>query len=80
MKDIKDGRYLDDGAEYWFKNGQLHRVDGPAISYENGTQFWYRNGLKHRTGGPAVIRANGIVEYWKHGSQIEASGIVFKKQ
>lgn len=38
----------------WYKNGLLHREDGPAIEYETGEKHWYINGLLHRDDGPAV--------------------------
>lgn len=30
----------------------LHRVDGPAIVFDDGRTVWYRFGVKHNTGGP----------------------------
>ena len=44
----------------YFKNGKLHREDGPAVIH-NGTKEWYQNGEKHRVDGPAII-TNG--EKW----------------
>jgi len=32
------------GVNYWFKDDQFHREDGPAIEWNDGTQFWYLNG------------------------------------
>ena len=32
------------GGKRWFKNGQLHREDGPAVEYSNGYKRWYKNG------------------------------------
>ena len=32
-----------DGNKYWFLNGKLHRVDGPAVEYVNGTKVWWLN-------------------------------------
>lgn len=26
------------------KNGKLHRLDGPAVEYDNGNVLWYING------------------------------------
>ena len=31
------------GAEEWFKNGKLHRIDGPAVILTDGTEFWYKS-------------------------------------
>ena len=29
---------------FWHFNGQLHRVDGPAIEYANGAvEYWYKD-------------------------------------
>jgi len=42
-----------DGAVFYYKNGLLHREDGPAIEYPNGGKSWYKNGKLHREDGPA---------------------------
>ena len=31
----------------WYRNGQLHRTDGPAIEYTSGTNKWYLNGQEY---------------------------------
>ena len=51
---MKDGKYIENGIEYWYFNDNLHRTDGPAITYSNGYQEWYLNGKRHRTDGPAI--------------------------
>ena len=28
----------------WFKNGSLHRTDGPAVEFKDGEKFWFLNG------------------------------------
>ena len=33
-------------TQRWFKNGQYHRIDGPAIEYGNGTDVYYLNDEK----------------------------------
>ena len=43
-----------DGTKEWYLNGQLHRVDGPAIEYASGTKAWWLNGKRHRVDGPAI--------------------------
>jgi hypothetical protein len=65
----------------WYKNGLLHREDGPAIERSNGTKFWYIKDNLYREDGPAVesnkisewfqYGANGIVEHWVNGKKIE---------
>lgn len=32
------------GTKCWYKYGQLHRNDGPAIEYADGVKQWYKNG------------------------------------
>jgi hypothetical protein len=44
------------------ENGELHRVDGPAIEWANGSREWWVEGKLHRTDGPAVV-------YITHGSR-----------
>jgi len=41
------------GDKMWYKNGFLHRLNGPASIFIN-SKYWYCNGLKHRLDGPAV--------------------------
>jgi len=61
---MKNGKYIDsDGSQYWYKDDELHREDGPAVIWPNGTQFWYINGKYHREDGPAIIRPDGT-QYW----------------
>jgi hypothetical protein len=55
------------GDTAWWKNGKLHRENGPAIVTENGTKKWYKNGLPHRENGPAVEYPNGSKEWWLNG-------------
>ena len=52
------------GAKRWYKNGRLHREDGPAIEYADGTKAWYFYGEMHREGGPAYEGVNGHKEWW----------------
>lgn len=33
-------------AEYYMKNGLLHRDDGPAISIFEGNKFWFLDGIQ----------------------------------
>lgn len=30
----------------WYKNGKLHRDDGPAVEYSDGYKEWFLNGEK----------------------------------
>jgi hypothetical protein len=51
----------------WRLNGQLHRLDGPAIEWADGDKEWYQYGLLHREGGPAIERVTGIKVWYHHG-------------
>ena len=63
---------IDDGnKKQWLKNGQKHRLNGPAEVHRNGYEAWFLDGKRHRSGGkPAVTHANGSKEYWEHGKLI----------
>jgi hypothetical protein len=61
-----------DGTQKWFKNGELHRDNGPAIIDSNvfnevGTQYWFQNGFLHRDNGPAIIYSDGSQSWYKNG-------------
>lgn len=56
-----------DGTQFWYLNGDLHRVNGPAIIDANGTQYWFLNGELHRVDGPAVIYSNGTQMWYLNG-------------
>jgi len=53
----------------WYKNGELHREDGPAVII-GSIQKWYLDGRLHRVDGPAVID-NDHQEWWVNGEFIE---------
>lgn len=61
----------DDVHECWshYVDGKLHRIDGPAIIYDNGTIKWYQNGKRHREDGPAFEYYNGM-KYWYYNDQL----------
>ena len=43
---------------------QLHREDGPSVTYPDGTNFWHRHGKRHREDGPAKIWPNGKLDWY----------------
>jgi hypothetical protein len=56
------------GIKRWKnKEGELHRLDGPAVEYPSGKEEWYQDGLLHRFGGPAVIHDDGTKEWYQNG-------------
>ena len=52
---------------YFNAQGQLHRIDGPAVILPTGSEFWYYNGQRHRENGPAIEWHCGSKEWWHHG-------------
>lgn len=66
-KKERNGRFkFNHGAVIWYKEGKLHREDGPAyIDGEN--QIWFINGVEHRLDGPAKKWADGSYEWYKNG-------------
>ena len=51
------------GTKHWFKEGNYHREDGPAVEYPDGTKRWYKEGELHRLDGPAIVYPDGT-EFW----------------
>jgi hypothetical protein len=51
----------------WYKNGKLHREDGPAIEYSNGEMRWFQNNQPHREDGPAIIESDGTQWWYQRG-------------
>lgn len=46
------------GTWRWFKDGVLHRENGPAIEWDDGDKYWYKNNVLHREAGPAIECVN----------------------
>lgn len=68
--DPQCGHNHSDGSEL----GVLHRVDGPAIEWNNGAIEWWLNGNRHREDGPALVYSYiendqlvTIREWWTFG-------------
>ena len=55
----------DNGDEEWWYLDKLHRVDGPAIYYNNGEfrEYWC-HGKLHREDGPAIIGGDSYFWFW----------------
>ena len=61
---------IESGHKVWRnKQGQLHRLDGPAIESADGTKEWYQKGQRHRLDGPAIEYADGTKEWWIEGKR-----------
>jgi hypothetical protein len=60
-----DGLHVDEaGSQEWWKDGNLHREDGPAVVGWGGGEMWYHKGMIHRLNGPAVFYRDGTHEWW----------------
>lgn len=63
------GRY----CTVWYLHNNIHRVNGPAISYDCNEE-WYYKGLYHRLDGPAIIRnwccGCGYYEAWYNKNKL----------
>jgi hypothetical protein len=51
------------GDKRWYLNGEIYRVDGPAIELTDGTKYWSLHNRLHRVDGPAVEYSDGD-KYW----------------
>jgi hypothetical protein len=54
--------------QFWYKNNDFHREDGPAVIKPNGDKYWFQNGKRHRIDGPAVECTNGHKVWYKNGN------------
>jgi hypothetical protein len=60
-------RSYESGRTIWYKDGEIHRDDGPAIKEKNGDEFWYSKGKIHRDDGPAIVLSEGSKFWMKEG-------------
>jgi hypothetical protein len=68
-------KYYENGDVAWRnKDGQLHRLDGPAFEYSNGSKLWYKDGELHRLDGPAIELVNGDKEWFQRGKKHRIDG------
>ena len=80
----KDGKLhglsIVDKDKFWYKDGDLHREDGPAIEYSNGTEEWYKDGKLHREDGPASVDADGSKSWYKDGKRHRDDGPAIERK
>ena len=62
-------KVYDNRTEWFNKDGQRHREDGPAITWADGDKEWYQNGQLHRIDGPAIENADGRKEWYIMGDR-----------
>lgn len=55
--------------EIWYKNGEYHRENGPAITHKNNF-LWYYGGKLHNLQGPAIDTGGGPKQYWINGQKL----------
>jgi hypothetical protein len=60
--------------EHRNENGELHRVDGPAVERPNGYRAWWLNGELHRVDGPAIEYADGTRAWYLNGEPHRVDG------
>lgn len=64
----------DDGSQEWYRNGKLHRENGPAVICHNHKVFkWYQDGYLHRIDGPAIQWNDRDEEWWRDGKRLGQS-------
>ena len=58
----KFSKYMDNKS--WYKDGLLHRLDGPATIWTDGSGLreFYKEGMRHNEKGPAITE--GEREEW----------------
>lgn len=61
--------HINSTSKTWYKNGIMHRDDGPAFENIYGTKYWVSDGFYHRLDGPAYINGNHS-EYWVDGLKV----------
>lgn len=66
-------KYYPNGTQEWCQNGQLHRLDGPAVIWPGG-EAWYQNGQMHRVDGPAEIRYGAYESWYLNGQYHREDG------
>lgn len=69
LKKPRNGSYIGVlGSQIWYKDGQVHRENGPAVINIDGV-YYYINNKIHRVDGPAAIYKNGTKFYYLWGEQ-----------
>jgi hypothetical protein len=58
------------GTQRWYRDGVLHREDGPAVIWHDSYRFWYQDGKLHRLDGPATVHPNGIRRWYLDDKQV----------
>ena len=62
------------GKNEWYKEGKLHRENGPAVVFSDGTKHWFKEGNLHREDGPACEWSDGTKHWYKEGKRHRENG------
>jgi hypothetical protein len=65
------------GTIEYYKNGLLHREDGPAVITNKDYKEWWNEGLLHNLNGPARIYPDGREGYFIHGEPTTKEALEF---
>lgn len=67
-------------SKFYYKDGSLHREDGPAREFANGIKEWIKEwwigGLLHRIDGPAIEYADGTKQWWIDGKNYNSTTLI----
>ena len=68
----------EDGDKFWYLPSKrkycYHRLDGPAVEWENGSKEWYVEGNRHRLDGPAIEHKGGTKWWYVDGKRHRLDG------
>ncbi len=70
MSEVKNGRYEINCEVWFFKDGEIHHEEEPAIQHKTGYKAWYLNGQRHREDGPAIEWPNGDRQWFLNNSEL----------
>ena len=71
---METGKHTEKNSTRWYKNGQLHREDGPAVEWVDGSKEWFIDGKHHRENGPAIEWDDGKREWYLNGVRHRENG------
>lgn len=60
-----------DGTKWWYREGLIHRDNGPAVVHPNGAQEWWLNNQRQRTEYPDSEGIHpdlrGVKQFYENG-------------
>ena len=66
--------------EWKNREGERHRLDGPAEEWVNGKKLWCQNDKLHRLDGPAFINTNKAMNYVSGNEQYWIDGNILTEE